>query len=108
MADMTRREVRITNRVANALVNRHHMCLDCAIKVAVAFAKSHQRPEHEHRPVTTNLCSSVCVTTCRRRRSNGRPGEISRRYVARAPARRTAPRRVRRGRAEPESTQQRR
>jgi hypothetical protein len=60
MADMTRYEVSFTNRVANILLNRHRMCLDCAIKMSVAFVKG-QRPEHEHNPVTAKLCSNVCA-----------------------------------------------
>jgi ribosomal protein S26 len=59
MADMSRRERRITNNLANALVARHHMCLDCAIKNAVALVKS-QRPEHEHTPIAGGLCSDAC------------------------------------------------
>jgi hypothetical protein len=64
MSDMTRREVRITNGVANTLIEQHHMCLDCAIKMAVALVQS-QRPEHEHVPVTTRFCSEVCANALR-------------------------------------------
>jgi hypothetical protein len=34
MAGMTRKQVRITNGVANTLINKHHMCVDCAIDAA--------------------------------------------------------------------------
>jgi hypothetical protein len=60
MADMTRREARITNLLANDLVERHHMCVDGAIEAAVAMVKS-DRPEHEHKPVTTRFCSNACA-----------------------------------------------
>jgi hypothetical protein len=57
MADMTRREVRITNGVMNTLVDRHHMCVDCAVEAAVGIVKS-QRPDHV--PHVAKLCSNAC------------------------------------------------
>jgi hypothetical protein len=43
MRGMTRKQVRMTN----AVVHKHAMCLDCAIKFAVAFVWGQERPEHD-------------------------------------------------------------
>jgi ribosomal protein S26 len=59
MADMTRREVHFTNSVANTLIDKHHMCIDCAIKFGVAFIKS-QRSKHSHIR-TSGPCSDSCA-----------------------------------------------
>jgi ribosomal protein S26 len=67
MADMTRREARVTNRLMNDLVERHHMCVDCAINMAVMFVKS-RRPV-QHVPLIpflrTRLCSDACCEAFR-------------------------------------------
>jgi hypothetical protein len=63
MADMTRREVRLTNAVANIMINKHHMCIDCAIEMAVAFIKS-QRSKHSHIR-TSGPCSDACTEALR-------------------------------------------
>jgi hypothetical protein len=54
MAGMTRKQVRITNEVANTLINKHHMCLDCAISAAAAFVWGKLRPSR------CKLCSEDC------------------------------------------------
>jgi hypothetical protein len=59
MAGMNRRQIRIVNGVANTLVNRHHMCLDCAIAAAVAFTIGLDRPTHH--PTTSRFCSQACA-----------------------------------------------
>jgi hypothetical protein len=67
MADMTRREARVTNRLMNDLVERHHMCVDCAINIAVMFVKW-RRPV-QHVPLIpflrTRLCSDACIGALR-------------------------------------------
>jgi hypothetical protein len=59
MRGMTRKQARLTNGVANTLVSKHGMCLDCAIKFAVAFVwgqeRSESNPVHAEPP-----CSSAC------------------------------------------------
>ena len=62
MADMTRREVRLTNAVANILISRHAMCIDCAIKMAVAFTRG-QRSKHFRS--RSSLCSDACFQAMR-------------------------------------------
>jgi hypothetical protein len=62
MNGMTRKQVRITNVVANTLIGVHGMCIDCAIKCAVAFVwcQDQSRP-----PMRTELCTSVCKDALR-------------------------------------------
>jgi hypothetical protein len=64
LADMDRIEVRVANVTANRLVNRHHMCVACAIRIAPAYVKS-RRPEHVNNPGTVTLCSRVCAEALR-------------------------------------------
>jgi ribosomal protein S26 len=61
MAGMTRREARITNFVMNTLVERHHLCVDCAIGAAVMIAKIGRPKKNKHKPLTTRLCSDTCA-----------------------------------------------
>jgi hypothetical protein len=58
MAGMTRKQVRMTNGVANTLVNKHGMCLDCAIKFAERFV-CRERPEHDAGFV--EFCCEACA-----------------------------------------------
>jgi hypothetical protein len=56
---MNRKQVRMTNNVAHILTGKHAMCLDCAIKFAVAFVwgqeRSESNPVHAGSP-----CSEAC------------------------------------------------
>jgi hypothetical protein len=53
---MNRKQVRMTNNVAHILTGKHAMCLDCAIKFAVAFVWG-----QSGKPTSTGpLCSSAC------------------------------------------------
>jgi hypothetical protein len=52
---MNRKQVRLTNAVANTLVRKHAMCLDCAIKLAVAFVWG-----QSGKPTQFEPCSAVC------------------------------------------------
>jgi hypothetical protein len=59
MTGMNRKQVRMTNNVAHILTGKHAMCLDCAIKMSVAFVWGQDRPESN--PVHAGpLCSSAC------------------------------------------------
>ena len=56
MTGMNRKQVRMTNNVAHILTGKHAMCLDCAIKFAVAFVWG-----QSGKPTSTGpLCSSAC------------------------------------------------
>jgi len=58
MEGMSRKQVRITNNVANTLIGDHAMCMDCAIAVAVSFVWS--RSGETNKPKRAYLCSAVC------------------------------------------------
>jgi hypothetical protein len=62
MAGMTRREARVTNGLANTFVDRHHMCVACAIDLAVMFVKS-RRPV-QHVPLFPFLRMRFCSDAC--------------------------------------------
>ena len=59
MTGMNRKQVRMTNNMAHILTGKHAMCLDCAIKFAVAFVwgqeRSENNPYHAEPP-----CSAAC------------------------------------------------
>ena len=56
MVGMNREQCQLTNGVANCLVRKHHMCLDCAIKFAVAYTWG-----TSGKPTSTGpLCSAAC------------------------------------------------
>jgi len=55
MAGMTRKQVKMSNGVANTLISQHGMCLDCAIKFAVAFVWGQER-----NPTKVEFCSKAC------------------------------------------------
>jgi superfamily II helicase len=57
MDGMTRKEVRITNAVANTLIGKHHVCQKCAIESAVAFVWANCRGRYQR----TYPCSEACV-----------------------------------------------
>ena len=66
MADMTRREKRVTNRLMNDLVERYHMCVDCAINMAVMFVKWRRPVQQPNVPfLRTRLCSDACIGALR-------------------------------------------
>jgi hypothetical protein len=52
---MTRKQAKLTNSIANCLIRKHHMCLDCAISNAVAFVLG-----QDHKPMRGALCSEAC------------------------------------------------
>jgi hypothetical protein len=59
MSGMTRKQVRMTNGLANMLIGKHGMCLDCAIKFAVALVWGQDRADNN--PAHAGpLCSSAC------------------------------------------------
>jgi hypothetical protein len=58
MEGMTDQQVRITNNVCNDLMTEHHMCLDCAIAIAVAMTWANVAPRKEG--MRTPLCSEAC------------------------------------------------
>ena len=59
MRGMSRKQARLTNNVAHILTRKHGMCLDCAIKMAVAFVWGQDRADNN--PVHAGpLCSSAC------------------------------------------------
>jgi hypothetical protein len=59
MRGMNRKQAKLTNGVANCLIRKHGMCLDCAIKFAVAFVWGQERSESN--PTSTGpLCSAAC------------------------------------------------
>jgi len=61
MTGMNRKQVRMTNNVAHILTGKHAMCLDCAIKFAVAFVWGQERSENN--PVHAGPpCSRACST----------------------------------------------
>src|SRR5262249_43410522 len=56
MQGMNRKQARLTNGVANCLIRKHGMCLDCAVKFAVAYTWG-----TSGKPMGTGpLCSSAC------------------------------------------------
>ena len=59
MTGMNRKQVKLTNGVANCLVRKHGMCLDCAIKFSVGFVWGQDRPEHNPMQIGP-LCSAAC------------------------------------------------
>ena len=58
MTAMNRKQVRLTNAVANCLVSKHAMCLDCAIKFSVAYVWGQDRQAHN--PTSAKFCSEAC------------------------------------------------
>ena len=58
MRGMARKQARLTNNVAHMLTDKHGMCLDCAIRNAVAFVWGLDRPEHS--PTYGAFCSEAC------------------------------------------------
>jgi hypothetical protein len=59
MTGMHSKQVRMTNNIAHILTGKHGMCLDCAIKMSVAFVWGQERSESN--PVHAGpLCSSAC------------------------------------------------
>jgi hypothetical protein len=58
MTGMNRKQVRMTNNVAHILTDKHGMCLDCAIKNAVAFVWGQERADNN--PARGFLCSAAC------------------------------------------------
>jgi hypothetical protein len=61
MVGMNRKQVRLTNGVANCLVRKHHMCLDCAIKFAVAYAWGTSGKPTRTGPLCSEACSGALV-----------------------------------------------
>ena len=58
MHGMNRKQVRLTNAVANCLVSKHAMCLDCAIKFSVAWVWGQKRKPTN--PTSVKFCSATC------------------------------------------------
>jgi hypothetical protein len=58
MSGMNRKQVKLTNGIANILVNKHHMCLDCAIQFSVAWVWGQDRTERN--PTSATFCSQAC------------------------------------------------
>jgi hypothetical protein len=56
MEGMTRKQVRITNNIANALIADHAMCVDCAINVSFVWGASGAK----NKPMCFHPCSQAC------------------------------------------------
>jgi hypothetical protein len=61
MTGMNRKQVRLTNGVANCLVRKHAMCLDCAIKFSVAFVWGQSGKQMGTGPLCSVACSGALV-----------------------------------------------
>jgi hypothetical protein len=61
MVGMNRKQVRMTNNVAHILTRKHAMCLDCAIKFAVAFVWGQSGKPMGTGPFCSEACSGALV-----------------------------------------------
>jgi len=61
MAGMNREQCRLTNAVAHCLTGKHGMCLDCAIKFAVAYTWGTSGKPTDAGPMCSSACSSALV-----------------------------------------------